>query len=307
MDWKVRLWSTAWWHGATNATSIQEEMYYRRQCTLNTITDLQAFFLRAYGAMDEDPEDLKREQTTSLVPSVSQIRNPPRQIQCRWAFGNSSACDAFHLGQMIRFFTVRTKTVFLGSSLIDLDFSLDPDSADSDYPEELVHDNGRVGSSGKEKESSEVPRTPDICSLIGSLRQCPDYQLDASHSGCGIRRRFIPSLDCIEGFVGDGRGLLGIILRLWNTYDEAYAGSVNSVTSPSWASPQPPFRRAHSIDVRLSKISAIHFTPTPTPEQAHPPGRAMMGSTATSTSRPPKSAEEDARLFFTARRRNWEA
>ena len=252
--------------------------------------------------MEGNPEDVKDEPTTGLAVS---IRNIPRQLQCRWA---SSACDTFHLGQIVRFFTVRTKTVFLGSSLIDPDFSLDP-ASDSDRDHGYF--NELVGASGKEKESNIADRPPmsDICSLVGSLRQCPDYQLDSSHNGCGVRRRLLPALDCIEGFVGDGRSLLGVILRLWNGHKQAStsipkAGVVSSSplsTSPSWISTLPPFRNVHSVDIRLSKISAVHFIPSTT--SAHQPS---MNSTFTS-SRSPRSAEEDARLFFTARRRNWEA
>ena len=261
--------------------------------------------------MEEDSEYFKPEPTT-LVPAVTQVRNVPRQFQCRWAYGDSSACDAFHLGQIIRFFAVRTKTIFLGSTLIDPDFDLDPDSDQGydSYSEEQEAYNG------KEKEGAtnnsnvdDGPSISDICSLIASLRQCPDYQLDSSHNGCGVRRRLLPALDCIEGFVGDGRSLLGVILRLWNGNDftssettRAGPASLPPSTSPSWAALHSPFRRAHSVDVRLSKISSIHFLPGRS--AARQP--SSMSSTVTS-SRPSKCAEEDARLFFTARRRNWEA
>jgi hypothetical protein len=225
-------------------TSSPEELYYRQQCVLNTITDLQAYFLRAFGALEEP--------SGSEPTTVTTVQY--RQYQCRCGFGNSSACDTFHLGQMTRFFTLRTKTIFLGSTLIDPDFS--PDSED--------------------EERSGPPR--DITTIIKSLKRCPDYQIDTNHNGCGVRRRFLPPLDCIERFVGDSRGLLGIELQHWDHTEWPSASS-------SWANRS--LRRALALDVHLSRVSAI----------------PLMSS---GLSRNP-SQEENARLLFTAKKRNWEA
>ncbi|PWY88804.1 hypothetical protein BO94DRAFT_464357 [Aspergillus sclerotioniger CBS 115572] len=234
---------------------IEEELYYRRQCILNTISDLQAYFLRVYGAL-EDPEPPKPFLPRQpLAPATHQ----PRPFQCRYGFGNSSACDAFHLGQMTRFFSLRTKTIFLGSMLIDSSFAPDSDS-DSEPP-------------------SEPPK--DITAIIASLKQCPDYQIDPNHIGCGVRRRFLPPLDCIERFVGDGRGLLGIDYQTWDS------GQTWPLTSTSWANRAIP--RARVIDIRISKISAI---PVLTRGAARPVFT---------------SQEENARFLFTAKKRNWEA
>ncbi|GKZ35056.1 hypothetical protein AbraIFM66950_005496 [Aspergillus brasiliensis] len=232
-----------------------EELYFRRQCVLNTITDLQAYFLRVYGAL-EDPEPPK-----PFVPRqpLAPATNQARPFQCRYGFGNSSACDAFHLGQMTRFFSLRTKTIFLGSTLIDPDFTLDSDT--DSIPEQ--------------------PPTPpsDITAIIASLKRCPDYQIDPNHIGCGIRRRFLPPLDCIERFVGDGRGLLGIDFRSWTGQEWPIA------SSSSWANRTLP--RANVIDIRISKMSAVH---------------GGSGARLSFTSQ-----EENARLLFTAKKRNWEA
>ncbi|GAB1199189.1 hypothetical protein APSETT444_008535 [Aspergillus pseudonomiae] len=226
----------------------------RRQCVLNTITDLQAYFLRAFGALEE-PE---RPKSTSASGAVTAVQS--RQYQCRCGFGNSSACDTFHLGQMTRFFTLRTKTIFLGSTLIDPDFGLDSEDEDT-------------------AERSQPAGSPsDITSIIASLKQCPDYQIDTNHNGCGVRRRFLPPLDCIERFVGDGRGLLGIELHDWDTKNW-------SSSSGSWANRS--LRRARVIDIHLSRISSV----------------PVMSS---GLSRP-SSQEENARLLFTAKKRNWEA
>ncbi|OOF95527.1 hypothetical protein ASPCADRAFT_397218 [Aspergillus carbonarius ITEM 5010] len=236
---------------------IEEELYYRRQSILSTIADLQAYFLRVYGAL-EDPEPPKPFLPRQpLAPATHQ----PRPFQCRYGFGNSSACDAFHLGQMTRFFSLRTKTIFLGSMLIDSEFAPDSDSDSApEHPSQF---------------------TTDITALIASLKQCPDYQIDPNHIGCGVRRRFLPPLDCIERFVGDGRGLLGIEYQTWDSSKKW------PLTPTSWANRAIP--RARVIDIRISKISAIPVLTR---------GAARPAFT---------SQEENARFLFTAKKRNWEA
>ncbi|EAW22268.1 uncharacterized protein NFIA_009480 [Aspergillus fischeri NRRL 181] len=243
----------------------QKELYYRRQCVLNTITDLQAFFLRAYGALEEPHEP----KPSNTAPSAAQTTVQQRQFQCRCGFGNSNACDAFHLGQMMRFFALRTKTIFIGSSLLDPDFTLDPENEDG---------NGQDTPVPPQPLATAAEPPSDITSIISSLKQCPDYQLDANHTGCGVRRRFVPPLDCIERFVGDGRGLLGVDIRSWDEKKWPLA-------SESWANRAR--RRASVVDVRFSKINAVHATPS-----------GLLR---------PRTQEENARLLFTARRRNWEA
>ncbi|KAF7595317.1 hypothetical protein BBP40_006566 [Aspergillus hancockii] len=254
----ILLGSKYWVNGVEAPTSIsvrwrylpdglEEELYYRRQCVLNTITDLQAYFLRAFGAL-EGPEGSKPTTVTTVQS---------RQYQCRCGFGNSSACDTFHLGQMTRFFTLRTKTIFLGSTLIDPDFSLDSEDEDA-------------------TERSGPLR--DITAIISSLKQCPDYQIDTNHNGCGVRRRFLPPLDCIERFVGDSRGLLGIEQQHWDH-------KIWPSASSSWANRS--LRRALVLDVHLSRVSAVPLMS---------PGLARYAS-----------QEENGRLLFTAKKRNWEA
>lgn len=229
---------------------------------MNTITDLQAYFLRAYGAL-EGTNDPKPNNAISFLGG-----NQSRQYQCRCGYGNSSACDTFHLGQMTRFFALRTKTIFIGSSLLDPDFGPELDGADDDD-----------GDDGDAPGLATLDPPPtDICAIIASLKQCPDYQIDSNHTGCGIRRRFIPPLDCIEGLVGDRRGLLGVELARW---DAAQWG----LASGSWAN--RALRRALVIEIHFARISAI---PRMTP------GVLLSDS-----------REENARLLFTAKRRRWEA
>ncbi|KAL2798789.1 hypothetical protein BJX66DRAFT_24053 [Aspergillus keveii] len=245
---------------------LEEELYYRRQCVLNTITDLQAHFLRVFGAIEEP--------TVPTKPIIPNQQTKP--YQCRCGLGNSSACDAFHLGQMMRFFALRTKTIFLGSTLIDPDFSPDMDE----------NENENFGAAETLSSERSLPPT-DITALISSLKQCPDYQIDSNHTACGIRRRFLPSLDCIEGFVGDERGLLGVNMRYWRRGEAPLGGSSGPWPQirGSWAN--RAHRRALAIDIRLSRISGV-----PNMSRGIPAAEFR---------------EEDARLLFTAKKRNWEA
>jgi hypothetical protein len=169
---------------------------------------------------------------------------------------------------MTRFFSLRTKTIFIGSTLLDPDFNPDIENA-------VIE--GEVGT-----------RPTDITSVISLLKQCPDYQIDSNHMACGIRRRFLPALDCIEGFVGDERGLLGVNLSYWRKEgnDERRGGESNwPHFQGSWAN--RAHRRALLVEIRLSRIMGI---PLMSP-----------GSSAA------EYREEDARLLFTAKKRNWEA
>ncbi|RAH46546.1 uncharacterized protein BO95DRAFT_387550 [Aspergillus brunneoviolaceus CBS 621.78] len=304
------------------AGGIEEELYFRRQCVLNTITDLQAHFLRAYGALEDATDDAypsaaatttSTSAATTTTTTTPQPRPPfslpatsttihPRHFQCRYGFANSSACDVFHLGQMTRFFALRTKTIFLGSTLIDdPDFLLPLDDEDHDN-EEADDDDANL--------AADHPPTPipqqqqhqtNIATLLASLKQCPDYQIDTNHTGCGIRRRFLPPLDCIERFVGDARGLLGVNPAPPSSSSTSTSSSQGSgwaattrwtVTPGSWANRSRP--RALVLDVHLSRINAI-------PVLARGGGRKVERGVRVGSSQ-----EENARLLFTARRRNWE-
>ncbi|KAL1963609.1 hypothetical protein VTN77DRAFT_8054 [Rasamsonia byssochlamydoides] len=293
---------------------IEEELYYRRQCVLNTITDLQAHFLRLYGALEDDPAEVR---TTPSLPhagatstTTTATTTKSRPIQCRWGFSNSRACDSFHLGEMTRFFALRTKTIFLGSTLIDPGF---------DEEEDLINSNNNHNNNNTEATATadhqQTSPPGDILSLTASLRQIPDYQIDSNHVGCGIRRRLLPLLDCIDRFTGSsGRGLLGLVLRVWkspsstsnsNTNDSNSNSDLNSnsnsklwMNANSWSNWL--LRRAESVDIRASRIVDIRYVSAPTTVHKSP---STMSSSFPG-SLPP---EEETRLFFTARRRNWES
>lgn len=222
---------------------------------MNTITDLQAFFLRVYGAL-EDTEEPKPAPTRSSLGLAFSTSAPNRTFQCRAGLDNASQCDLFQLGQMTRFFAMRAKTMFLGSNLLDPDFEPESDS-ESD--------------AGDEHQVFGVPPS-DILSIMTSLKQFPDYQIDMNHGSCGVRRRLLPTLPCIEKYLLDPGALLGIALDTWN----------NQTNEQRWKKR----RKARSLDIRFDRIVKVELSRNET----------RLSSPA-----------EDAALLFTARKRNWEA
>jgi len=68
---------------------IEEELVYRRECILSTISSLQSHFLDLYS-------------------------RPSKRPHCRLGYDSSPQCDSFQLGEMLRFFT-RKGTVRLQS------------------------------------------------------------------------------------------------------------------------------------------------------------------------------------------------
>jgi hypothetical protein len=132
---------------------------------------------------------------------------------------------------MTRFFALRAKSIFIGSTLIDPEFR-PPGAEDED-------------------DSKEQPSLgPDIESLIVSLKKHPDYQIDLNHQACGVKRRLLPILDGIEKFVMDGRGMLGVIPSIWDQPENRQR--------LQWKS-EALF--AEEVCVILNQISHVHIGP----------------------------------------------
>lgn len=286
---------------------------------MNTITDLQAHFLRAYGALEDEAERNKpRPRHNMLMTAVSSNARP---FQCRWGFDNSKACDSFHLGEMVRFFTMRSKTIFLGSTLIDPGYDDGSDEGNDDDDGNGEDEDHHVKNSfGGEKglPHDEVDRTAsvastDILSITSSLRQIPDYQIDNNHTGCGIRRRLLPVLDCIDGFIGHRRALIGLTdVNMWNSSPRS---TQRKTDLASWRS--SGLSRAEEVDIRGAKIVGIRKsrprayidiinTSKPSAAALDKNGTTVAPST-TSPVNVIQQQREEARFFFTAKKRNWES
>ncbi|KAK2813763.1 hypothetical protein FQN50_000161 [Emmonsiellopsis sp. PD_5] len=175
-----------WWN---LPNGIEEEIRFRHQAILNTISDLQSYFLRAYGAIPPSP--------TPSGPNTT-----PRQrlkLQCRRMYANSPVCDSFHLGEMIRFFSTRTKTLQLESTL-SRNLEEEDDDDDNDDDSHNTH------------LPPPKPKT-NIRTLIASLRECPEHQIDENHIGCGIRRRLLPALDLMANFTVNSVSTVGFCMK----------------------------------------------------------------------------------------------
>ncbi|OKL64226.1 hypothetical protein UA08_01027 [Talaromyces atroroseus] len=291
----------------------------RRQCIMNTITDLQAHFLRAYGALEDEEVERSKPQTKNNM-LVTAVSSNPRSLQCRWGFDNSRACDSFHLGEMIRFFSMRSKTIFLGSTLIDSGYDNAFDEEEQEDEEQGGWDDQKGYKDGRNVSYNEGNRaaniaSSDILSITASLRQVPDYQLDPNHTGCGIRRRLLPLLDCIDGFIGHRRAVIGVTdVMVWK-WSTAHA-SQRKRNTDSWKSPS---RSSAEVDIRGAKLVGIRkITPRPSAidimnhsvsivEKA---GKVVAPSTSSPSTLPLnvlQQSQEEARLFFTALKRNWES
>ena len=134
------------------------------------------------------PQNLEEELVTRreyildmLQASIGQIVGlyTSRERQCRLGYDSSAACDSFQLGEMIRFLS--------RSGILEV--------------------KGMLFDTGEPLESYEG----DIFTLIDSLRQVPEYQIDRNHTHCGIRGRLIPMLDIVL----DALHHVGICAECW--------------------------------------------------------------------------------------------
>ncbi|PHH79357.1 hypothetical protein CDD80_5025 [Ophiocordyceps camponoti-rufipedis] len=129
--------TAAWWN---LPDGLERELEHRRECILNAIASVQRHFIGLYAS---------------------------RERQCKLGYGSSPACDAFQLGEMIKFLT--------GKGLLFLvDFG--PASLDSVSDTSLLN----------------------LEELIDMLKQLPKYQVDSHHSNCGPQVHIKPILDYIR-------------------------------------------------------------------------------------------------------------
>ncbi|KAF3766072.1 hypothetical protein M406DRAFT_290418 [Cryphonectria parasitica EP155] len=108
---------------------------------------------------------------------TTRTRNGYRQ--CKLGYDSSSACDSFQLGEMVRFL-VSKNLLFLTNFA--------PSSLDE------VKDFAAV----------------DVGSILGALKQCPNYQVDRHHTNCGLRTRVMPILEYVAAMLGTTAAQIGL-------------------------------------------------------------------------------------------------
>lgn len=131
---------------------VEEELAFRRECVLDTIQSVQSWALALYTS---------------------------RERQCRLGYENSTQCDSFQLGEVVKFFA-KMNTLRL---------------------------QGKISGNDNSPEAYQG----DLYMLLDVLRQVPEYQIDKFHSHCGIRTRLIPLLDLLQHSLQ----YTGICLECW--------------------------------------------------------------------------------------------
>ncbi|PGH03623.1 hypothetical protein AJ79_07315 [Helicocarpus griseus UAMH5409] len=234
-----------WWH---LPNGIEEELRFRHQCILDTITDLQSHFLRAYGALPPQPSQQPSQQQPSPMAPPSSASSTTK-LQCRRMYENSRSCDSFHLGEIIRFFSTRTKTLHLESSLSYQAPDPDEDEYDEEYPNNIPGNNNPYPD----------PTPTNIPTLLTSLRQCPEYQIDPNHAGCGLRRRLLPALDCLATFTTNSHSAVGICPIHYDN-DNPQQSTTRTPTSArtgSWRNPK--FRDKVKVSIGAGKVESVTY------------------------------------------------
>ncbi|EFE38101.1 conserved hypothetical protein [Trichophyton verrucosum HKI 0517] len=177
-----------WWH---LPGGIEEELQFRHDTIIDTISEIQNHFLVAYGAVNP----YQALQYSSLFDQ------PKRQLQCRRALENSEACDSFQLGEMIRYFTSQSKTLFLESGLYsESGIGNREDAHEGSQASHFAREYGKKNpdnSTGKNQAATNAAEMANINTILSYLRCYPERQMDSYHIGCGLRRRLLPLLDYI--------------------------------------------------------------------------------------------------------------
>ena len=134
-------------------------------------------------------------RSTAILNTIASLQShflelyTSRARQCKLGYDSSPQCDSFQLGEMLRFFT-RTQTLGFHSAL-----------------------------TAHEPEQSGPAFVGDLPTLLDTLRQVPEYQIDKFHSHCGIRTRLVPLLDVVQECLRH----VGLCADCWSRDREGYA------------------------------------------------------------------------------------
>jgi hypothetical protein len=144
-----------------------------------------------------------------------------RERQCKLGYESSVACDSYQLGEIVRFF-MRVGTLQLQGAVIH---SADP-------PE---------------------PYNGDIYTLLDTLRQVPEYQVDKFHTHCGIRTKLVPLLDMLQECLQ----FVGVCFECWQQ-DRSQASWMMSNRPLLWKRQDFRLRgHGHGHDSRHGEIKAM--------------------------------------------------
>ncbi|RKF65445.1 putative hydroxyproline-rich glyco protein [Golovinomyces cichoracearum] len=156
-----------------------------------------------------------------------------RELQCKLGYDSSSSCDSFQLGEMIKFLS-RKELLFL----ISFQPTLSEDLDSCKWPDAYIG---------------------DINALIGSLRQCPSYQLDQNHKHCGLRTRLLPALDFIQNCIDIGLGITIIPRKVSDKFQSQYSSWRPSSSVPKIAPAWNNSISGKSVDHTISEKIEFGF------------------------------------------------
>lgn len=148
-----------------------------------------------------------------------------RTRQCKLGYDSSAACDSYQLGEILKFLTNKN-LMFL------VDFS--PSSFDTIADTSLLQ----------------------VDTILATLKQCTNYQIDKNHTNCGLRTKVLPIIDFIQGLLSANS--VPIARMAWKNNRRATAW-LPPDTEKSEGNAAKPFRftRALSGDQRLRFENAM--------------------------------------------------
>ncbi|KAF7955125.1 uncharacterized protein EAE97_000384 [Botrytis byssoidea] len=144
----------AWWD---LPEGLEDELSYRRQRIILTISSLQTHFLSLYTS---------------------------RTRQCKLGYDSSAACDSFQLGEMVKFMTRRNLLSLMPYQAVP------PDDPEFIWPEAYTGDIELLIALLRECPSYQIDKNHGHCGLRNKLLPALSYIKDCIDGGIGIKSKF---------------------------------------------------------------------------------------------------------------------
>ncbi|KAF7904419.1 hypothetical protein EAF00_001753 [Botryotinia globosa] len=144
----------AWWD---LPEGLEDELSYRRQRIILTISSLQTHFLSLYTS---------------------------RTRQCKLGYDSSAACDSFQLGEMVKFMTRRNLISLMPYQAVP------PDDPEFIWPEAYTGDIELLIALLRECPSYQIDKNHGHCGLRNKLLPALSYIKDCIDGGIGIKTKF---------------------------------------------------------------------------------------------------------------------